>query len=324
MAEPDRDKFRSILQRRVREQDRAVNRFEKNLEELSENIGRRLAASLGVDPDTVAERRKSDGRLVGQTDFEQRIQASVGIERIRANVLLASAQELVSFVDASGLERTRPILTSSFEKLAGLAEAQAAAAGLAAAGVLDTAAATALLGSFVEGRLNQDFIGGLGRVSANRIRAGLISNLGIIPMQEVAARIAEAELVSVPVAVTEARTRMAEADRFAGDVVRQSVDPDGEATLLVYQGPDDGITRDFCRILVNKAFTVDDFDAANNHQTATHPRYAGGGYNCRHAVSIMPNSPAALEALGIQLGDAADVQAASNAAKAKRKKRKKR
>lgn len=325
MADPDRSAFLDALDKRLQTQDKTAERFGKNIDDMAENIGRRLAATLGADPDDVFPRRGNDGRNVGNTDFERNISGLGEAARIKAAVLSTSMAELEEFVNASGMERGTAIMSDGFKKLAGLAEESAALAGIPnVKGSLDTAAATALMGGYVAGRIAEDLVGNLSRASAQRIRGAMISNLGNISLTEMASRIAEEEKLSVGRATTEARTRMAEADRFANQVVADTIDPDGEDVLLCYMGPQDGITRKFCDLLVGKAFTTEEFEAANNHQTATHPRISGGGYNCRHAVTPMPNSPAALEAMGIERGSAEDVAAASAAAKAARKKKKRR
>lgn len=69
---------------------------------------------------------------------------------------------------------------------------------------------------------------------------------------------------------------------------------------FVYLGPDDGLTRPFCRAVLDGGgdkefnipsvdgdppiYTVDDIDGMNNRQDLPVAQY-GGGYNCRHSFS---------------------------------------
>jgi hypothetical protein len=325
MAKPKRSALRESLDRRKAVQSGAMLNLEQRLDELSENLARRLGAVLGIDPDDVYAPDGSDGVRVGATNFETAIDGLNDPDRVKAAVLASSLDEIGEFVEASGMDRARNVMRDSMAELAGLAERSATAAGVVGAdGALDTAAASALLGNYIDNRITGDLFGIMTARSAARIRIGLESNLGLMSLTEVAQSIGSAEQAAIPATITEARTTLAEGDRFANEVVRESVDPDGEDTLLAYLGPDDGITRDFCSHLVNKAFEINDFAAANNHQTPTHPRYSGGGYNCRHDVTPVPNSPAALAALGMEKGTANDVAQASSAALAARKKKKKR
>lgn len=325
MAKPNRSALRKSLDRRAAVQGKAIDNLELRLEELSENLARRLGAVLGVDPDTVYPPDGSDGVRVGGTRFEQTLDGLNDSDRIKAAVLASSMAEIGDFVEASGMDRARNVMRDAMAELAGLAERSATVSGVVGAdGALDTAAAAALLGNYVDNRITGDLFGIMTARSAQRIRIGLESNIGLMSLTEVAQAIGSAEQAAIPGTITEARTTLAEGDRFANEVVRESVDPDGEDTLLAYLGPDDGITRDFCSHLVGKAFAINDFAAANNHQTPTHPRYSGGGYNCRHDVTPVPNSPAALQALGMVKGTADDIAKASSAALASRKKKRKR
>jgi hypothetical protein len=139
---------------------------------------------------------------------------------------------------------------------------------------------------------------------------------------EVAQVIAEEQLASVPRATTEARTQLAEADRFVHETVRKSIDPDGDKFLIGYIGPDDRITRPFCNVLVNKAFKISDFNQLRNGQTATHPRISGGGYNCRHDVRPVLDDDKVLSDLRLQRGTLADIRQANEVARPKKRKKK--
>lgn len=309
-----------LVERRQTLQDSAIEDLEERLFALSENLGRRLGASLGVDPDEVREPDGDDGRRVGRTTIEELIASLGDADAIRAAVLASSLEEVEELIDAAGLGDARGEIRKTVGRIAGIAERSVTIQGVIdAEGALDTVAAEALLGNYIETSIDDALFGTLSRQSATRIKDALTSNLGLEDMLTVARRIADSEEVSVPMAVTEARTRLAQADRFVNDVVRQSVDPDGDLMVLAYLGPADGVTRGFCDRLVNKAFEVDDFNSANNAQTPSHPRVSGGGYNCRH--NIVPVSRESVEDLGLTVGTIDDVRAANDAAISARRKK---
>lgn len=59
--------------------------------------------------------------------------------------------------------------------------------------------------------------------------------------------------------------------------------------LFLYVGPDDKITRPFCKNLLDKnppIYTAEEINAMNNGQ-GLNVRTAGGGYNCRHHWSAV-------------------------------------
>tara|TARA_R100001510_G_C7656566_1_gene216729 strand:- start:3915 stop:4892 length:978 start_codon:yes stop_codon:yes gene_type:complete len=320
MPPPD---FRRLRDASFNLQTKATEDFEELAEALAENIGRRIAASLGVDPDTVFPADGSDGRMVGRTRFEQLLQGVTGDDAVRAVVLASGLEDIEDFVAQSGSAAARRALTDAVGDLAGLAERSLVAQGIAAEGALDTVAAEALIGSYITNTMDESLRSTIDRSAAVRIRQGIIANIGQMSIAEMAQQIALEQDASVPQATTEARTQLAEADRFVNETVRKSVDPEGDKFLLAYLGPDDKITRPFCDHLVNKAFKLSDFNQARNGQTATHPRISGGGYNCRHDVRAVIDDDKVLSDLRLQRGTLADIQAANAAAKPKRKKKRK-
>ena len=324
-------RLKKILNDRTRVIDRGATAFEADLLALADNLGRRVAASLGVDPDEVAPPDGDDGLRVGRSDFEQRLQGLSDADAIKAAVTASSLQEIEELVDLAGMGDARAGIRSAVSKLAGLAERSLSIQGVVAAeGALDTVAAEALLGGFLDTTIDEGLIGTLSRNSATRIRQAIVSNLGLESVVEVAQRIAESEEMSVGQATTEARTRLQMADRTCQDVVRRSLEETGEKFLLAYLGPfPDGKIRGFCEELMKgakapRAFRIQDFDQARNAQTPEHPRFAGGGYNCRHYVQPVVDNDEVLEALGISRGSLDDIRAANAAARAGRKKKGKR
>ncbi len=57
----------------------------------------------------------------------------------------------------------------------------------------------------------------------------------------------------------------------------------------LYTGPRDGITRPFCRALVNKVVTESQMGKLNNGQGLS-VKISGGGYNCRHSWNPVTDS----------------------------------
>lgn len=316
-------KIRRLLDAAFQIKETAELDFEDVAAALAENIGRRIAASLGADPDLVFPPDGSDGRMVGRTAFEQLMQSVSGADAVRAVVLAADVADIEDFVAQAGSLRARDILLKAVQDLAGLAEKSLIAQGVAAAGVLDTAAAEALISTYVTTSLDAAIRLNLDAAAAARIRQGIIANMGQMSIAEVAEQIAIEQGAAVNAATTAARTQLAEADRFVQETVRKTVDPDGKRFLMAYIGPDDRITRPFCTHLVNKAFKLEDFNRLRNGQTATHPRISGGGYNCRHDVRPVLNDEKVLKSMRLRRGTLADIQEANEAARPKRRKRKK-
>jgi hypothetical protein len=56
---------------------------------------------------------------------------------------------------------------------------------------------------------------------------------------------------------------------------------DDPETLFLYAGPDDDLTRDFCRERVNQVFSREAIEGMDNGQI-DNVLLTGGGYNCRH------------------------------------------
>ena len=322
MASPD---LRRLLNASHKLQNKTVEDFEDLSFALAENVGRRLAASLGVDPDLIYPPDGSDGRLVGRTNFERLIQSVTDADAVKAVVSAADLEDIEDFIAQSGSLAAREKITEAVTRLAGMAEQSLVSQGIAAQGALDTVGAEALIGSYITNTLDEALRTTIDRAAAVRIRQGILTNLGEIPTAEVAQRIADEQEQSIGRATTEARTQLAEADRFVNETTRRSVDPDGERFLMAYIGPDDRITRPFCDALVNKAFKLADFNKLRNGQTATHPRISGGGYNGRHDVRAVVDDDEILSDLGLQRGTLSDInQANERAAKGKRKKKRRR
>ncbi len=322
-------KFEKLLDKASKTQAKATEDFEDLAFRLAENIGRRIAASLGVDPDTVYPPDGSDGRRVGQTNFEQLLQTVSGDDAVKAVVMAADIVDIEDFVTQSGTAAARERIQQAVGTLAGIAEESLVAQGVAAKGALDTVAAEALIGTYITNNLDETLRASIDRNAAIRIRQGILSNLGQMSIAEAAQQIAEEQAQSVASATTVARTELAAADRFVNETTRRSIDPKGNKFLLGYFGPtgegeNPSKVRPFCGHLVGKAFKLEDFNKLRNGQTATHPRISGGGYNCRHDVRAVVNNKKVLSDLRLQRGTLDDIKKANEAAKRKKPKRRRR
>lgn len=114
--------------------------------------------------------------------------------------------------------------------------------------------------------------------TTERLLEGLQSSMAGESLDAAVERLRTSLDSSVGVAATEARTRIAEFDR----AVTAQAGAEAGATLAVYLGPVDGITRPFCAELAGLVCTNAQIGRLDNAQTAVSPLYAGGGYNCRH------------------------------------------
>jgi hypothetical protein len=104
--------------------------------------------------------------------------------------------------------------------------------------------------------------------------------------------------------LTEVKTKIASYGRQVTAAVGESAGLD----LYLYTGPRDGITRMFCKPLINKVVTEAQMARLNNGQGLP-VKLSGGGYNCRHSWS--PVSQGFVDAAGLTMADAADIAKAN-------------
>lgn len=111
--------------------------------------------------------------------------------------------------------------------------------------------------------------------------------------------------------ITEARTRISSYGRKLTAIAAE------EAGLnhYLYLGPQDGITRSFCKEIVGKVYTETQVGAMRNYQREP-VLTQGGGYNCRHSWS--PVSEELIESARLERGTDADVRRANQRARADR------
>ena len=85
-----------------------------------------------------------------------------------------------------------------------------------------------------------------------------------------------------------------------------------ELDHYLYTGPMDGITRPFCRALVNKVVSDRQMARLNNGQGLA-VKTSGGGYNCRHSWS--PVTESFIEAAELDQATASDINKANTGGK---------
>jgi hypothetical protein len=108
--------------------------------------------------------------------------------------------------------------------------------------------------------------------------------------------------------LTEVRTKLSQYGRNITAVVAEAADLD----LYLYTGPRDGITRDFCRALINKVVDEKQMRSLSNGQGLP-VKTSGGGYNCRHSWS--PITEGFMVAAKLKKATASDIAKANAGAR---------
>lgn len=108
--------------------------------------------------------------------------------------------------------------------------------------------------------------------------------------------------------LTEVRTKLSQYGRNVTAVVAEAAGLD----LYLYTGPRDGITRDFCRALINKVVDEKQMRRLSNGQGLP-VKTSGGGYNCRHSWS--PITEGFMIAAKLNKATAADIAKANAGAR---------
>jgi hypothetical protein len=271
-ARPEMARILRIMRDRIRTQASIARDIERGL--------------ASVYRDAIEALRDTLDRVPGRTVAERARRIALDAESIGAVLERASAP-------------TRAEVTLRQAELAELARDTVEAGGIPRAPSVQgiTAAATQFDSAFWDATIIQP--------RAEAMMEGLRTAILAEPLDVVVARIAERLDASIPQAVTEARTQIAEYDR----AVTASVAEETGADLYFYTGPVDGITRPFCSELVGHVFTSEQVARLDNSQTDASPIFSGGGYNCRHAWA--PVSEALVDALSLPRGTDEQVDAAN-------------
>ena len=313
------DDLRAIVRERDAYTDSQTEALESALMDLFERVGDRLAAALGGQPE-------------GDTALEALLAGLSETDAIRVAVLATELEDIAELLVDAGLGDIRDEWFRGYRRLSQFAERSLSVAGISDADrILDEEAVRAVIRATVDaqdaalfGGVDPNDPGVTGRLiqpTARRMLDGLQTQAGLVSARELADRIVAQEELSLPQAMTEANTRMAEFDRAVQDASMNEADPDESDLLRVYIGPDDRITRPFCDRVINKAFTPAQARKLDNAQTG-HPLINGGGYNCRHRWIAVHRDD--LSDYGYDRGTDADVQAANEAARNARRKGRKR
>jgi hypothetical protein len=107
---------------------------------------------------------------------------------------------------------------------------------------------------------------------------------------------------------TEVRTKISQFGRSVNMIAADTVGLDH----YLYTGPKDGITRAFCRPLINKVVDKTQLGKLNNGQGLS-VRTSGGGYNCRHSWS--PVTESFMKAAGLDKANQSDISKANTGGK---------
>ena len=276
-APPELARLYRLIRDRIKLQDRAGKVVERGLRKTYRALIEALRDTLGAAPgETVASKARALA-LNAATLGELLVAAGLGDLQAEVEAIEEELLQLANeTVEASGVRREVSITA------------------------IRTAAST-----FQSGFWGPKIIG----PTSEALFQGLQSSITGENLDAVTERLARTMEISVPRAVTEARTQIAVFDR---SVVAQSAAEAG-AKLFLYVGPIDGITRDFCDALVGHVFTIEQIGRLDNGQMPTSPLYSAGGYNCRHQFT--PMTPALVEALGLPMGTDEMVDAANAAAR---------
>jgi hypothetical protein len=108
--------------------------------------------------------------------------------------------------------------------------------------------------------------------------------------------------------LTEVKTKISQ---FGRTVTAKMADELG-LTNYLYTGPRDGLTRRFCKPLINKVVDDKQMRKLNNNQGLA-VKTSCGGYNCRHSWS--PVTESFIEAAELTLATGSDINAANSGAK---------
>lgn len=304
----------------VAAQDAAALRVLAFLAAVPANLARRIADALGLDPDDVAPPDGDDGDAIGpeggDTAIERRLRAAgTPAQRRAALFTLASGDniEMNELIEAAGFVRAREAWRAAALEVgvpAGVGRLRDADVGV------DEVAA--LLGEWADGEaadvfdpLRADIAAGVHR-ALRSVALASVTDPGAPDPLPSALRMGATSWTSNR-SETEVRTATARAARVAQDTVRAAFAATGRDVRLAYVGPEDGRTRPFCRVLVDRAYTPAQLAEADNGQTGGPVRIDAGGYNCRHVVLAVDARD--VERLGLVEGTAGDIAAANRAAK---------
>lgn len=117
------------------------------------------------------------------------------------------------------------------------------------------------------------------------VRSSLTDLLVDVPLSTVMSNLQKKMNKAEGRQLTEIKTELSQYGRSITAIAAAAAEIDH----YLYTGPLDGITRDFCKALVNKVVTEKQMRRLNNGQGLS-VKTSGGGYNCRHSWSPVTES----------------------------------
>jgi hypothetical protein len=139
---------------------------------------------------------------------------------------------------------------------------------------------------------------------ANGVRDSLTAMTLDVPVTVAMSSLAQKMQQATGRQLTEINTKIS----MFGRSVTASIAEEAGLTLYLYTGPEDGLTRKFCRPLVGKVVSESQMKKLNNGQGLP-VRTGGGGYNCRHSWS--PISKGFMKAAKLPKATTADINKAN-------------
>ena len=303
-------------QTRLTTQEGAVEALGLALDELARAVEARLV-SLGGGADLLTG-------IPNPTPVDQALAVLRGrpTPDVRLGLLGLQVVEIERWLDALGFDGVRTAYLGRIEELEDAVESHLKQLGLpGVTSALDAEGVRLAVQALAVSQMDKT-ITPIRLDMSIRIHDAMIANAQLLTDREFAERIADAAEGATPAALTRARDRFAEADRFiAEEAVAEVEDETGEPYLRAYSGPSDSRKRPFCRVCLNKAFTVEMVSRLRNGH-GTEALLDGGGPNCRDQwIAVSPDE---IEDYGVELATDADVAEANAAAQSARKKRRRR
>lgn len=136
------------------------------------------------------------------------------------------------------------------------------------------------------------------------VRSSLTDLLVDVPLSTVMSNLQKKMNKAEGRQLTEIKTELSQYGRSITAVAAAAAEIDH----YLYTGPLDGITRDFCKALVNKVVTEKQMRQLDNGQGLS-VKTSGGGYNCRHSWS--PVTDSFVKNANLKLATASDISKAN-------------
>jgi hypothetical protein len=140
------------------------------------------------------------------------------------------------------------------------------------------------------------------------VRESLVAMTVDVPIQQSMSSLSQKMQSATGRQLTEVNTKLS----MYGRGVTAAMAEEAGLSYYLYTGPQDGITRKFCRPLVDKVVSDSQMKKLNNKQGLS-VKTAGGGYNCRHSWS--PVSEGFMMAAGLDKATTKDISKANAGAK---------